>query len=164
VLNDVRRLLFFGYLILVAVDLEETIHPWVIHSQQVYLREYPHAFNPSIARWQGKLILSFRVIPDPKKSFTSYIGLVWLDENFKPISKPQLLRLREHGSKIPSRSEDGRLIVINDVLLQKFNMNLGHLPHVRSKELCHFMGIQKINEKKIGCLLVITTNCYWRIV
>lgn len=115
--------LFFCSIILGANDLDETLHPGVLTSQQVYLPQYPHAFNPSVARWQDKLVLSFRYIPDPKKSFTSYIGMVWLDEHFKPSSTPQLLRLRKSGSKVPSRAEDGRLLVINNVLYLLYSDN-----------------------------------------
>lgn len=97
------------------IDLEEMAQEFVLQTKQIHLEEYPIAFNPSIIRFQEKLLLSFRVIPDRKDVFTSCIGLVWLDEDFNPVTRPQLLDTT-CGSNIPSRSEDGRLIQVGDQL------------------------------------------------
>lgn len=100
----------------VFVDLEEMAQDFVLETKQIIIPDYPHAFNPSIIRWNNSLLMSFRVIPDPKYSFTSWIGLIWLDENFKPLGKPQQVRLRNEQSTVPSRAEDGRLISIGEHL------------------------------------------------
>ena len=105
------------------VDLEEQLSECVVTAKQIILPDYPHAFNPSIIRWHGKLLLSFRVIPNPKKPFESWLGLVWLNENFEPISIPQKLYLRPTPSYTPYRMEDGRLIELNGSLFLVYSDN-----------------------------------------
>ena len=100
---------FFAHVFLPAntlIDLEKGVQDFVLETKQITIPGYPHAFNPSIVRWHGSLLLSFRVIPDPNSSFVCYIGFVWLDEKFNVISKPQLLDLRDAHSVSPSRAED----------------------------------------------------------
>ncbi len=101
-----------------TIDLEELFpnQNIVLETKRIILPDYPEAFNPSIIRWQDKLLLSFRVIPDPKHSFTSWIGLVWLDNNFEPLGTIQKLTMRPENSTIPPRLEDARLITINNKL------------------------------------------------
>lgn len=107
-----------------CLDLQSLAQPeLVLQTKQIIIPEYPHAFNPSIIRWNNKLLLSFRIIPDPKQTFTSLIGIIWLDDNFEPMSKPQLLPLRNVSSSVPSRAEDGRLISINDRLYLVYTDN-----------------------------------------
>ncbi len=105
------------------IDLENFSQDFVRETKQIILEEYPTAFNPSIIRWQHNILMSFRVIPDPKNSFVSYIGLVWLNEDLKPISKPMLLDFRPN-STIPSRAEDGRLVSIKDKLYLIYSDNV----------------------------------------
>lgn len=110
--------------VLVACDLNCFIpEGLVIGTQRIVIDEYPYAFNPSIIRWQNKLLMSFRVIPDPAHPFTSWLGLVWLDENFKPCSKPQRLYLRDTNTRVPSRMEDGRLIAVANKLYLIYSDN-----------------------------------------
>ncbi|HSX27005.1 MAG TPA: hypothetical protein VLE89_08385 [Chlamydiales bacterium] len=97
------------------VNLEENPQSFILETKRIELPEFPDAFNPSIARWQEYFLLSFRVIPDPKTPFISYIGVVLLDDNFDPIVEPQLLQTRPHSS-IPSRAADARLIPIGKSL------------------------------------------------
>lgn len=101
---------------LFAQNFEENIDDFVLETKRIKIPSHPYAFNPSIIRWQGKLLMSYRVIPSRKQSFTSYIGLVWLDDNFDPVSPPQLLSLRYPESKIPCRAEEGRLIQVDNRL------------------------------------------------
>ena len=108
---------------LAFVNLEEMAQDFVVHTQQIIMPEYPHAFNPSIIRWSNSLLMSFRVIPDPARSFNSWIGLVWLDENFQPRSKPQELRMRSEQSNVPPRLEDGRLITVGERLYLVYSDN-----------------------------------------
>lgn len=105
------------------VDLEALSSECVITTKQVVISAYPHAFNPSIIRWKGEMLMCFRVIPDPKKSFESWLGLIWLDENFEPISLTQKLQLRNPDSLAPSRVEDGRLIEVNGSLFLVYSDN-----------------------------------------
>lgn len=105
------------------VDLEDSAQDFVLETKQIIIPEYPHAFNPSIIRWKGSLLLSFRVIPNPRQSFTSWLGVVWLNENFEPISQPQKLLTRNPSSKVPSRAEDGRLIAVGNKLYLIYSDN-----------------------------------------
>jgi predicted GH43/DUF377 family glycosyl hydrolase len=118
----VLYLLFLFYLPLSLwgelVNLEDGRQGFVMETHQIRLRGHPNAFNPSIIRWNGALLMSFREIrqtqplsPWPYDTDAdSRIGLVWLDDNFQPIGKAQLLKPIEQRIG-PSRSEDARLIL-----------------------------------------------------
>ena len=97
-------------------DLNHYKSNFILKTKRITVPGYPYAFNPSIIRWRGKILMSFRTIPGNKKSFNSEIGLMRLDPQFNPIGEPQLLALRESGSLIPCRAEDGRLIQIKNHL------------------------------------------------
>jgi predicted GH43/DUF377 family glycosyl hydrolase len=88
------------------------VQDFILDTKQLHIPGYPDAFNPGVIEWQDKLLISFRVIPDPKQSFTSFIGLIWADRDFNFISEPALLDLRGL-SNVPSRAEDGRMINID---------------------------------------------------
>ena len=88
----------------------------MLETKKIDIPGYPDAFNPSIIRWQNRNLLSFRIIPDPKHSFESKIGLVWLDDEFQPVENPQLLVMRDIDSTVPYRAEDARLILVENQL------------------------------------------------
>ncbi len=106
------------------IDLEDLAQDFVLEVKKIEIPGYPIAFNPSIIRWKDLLLMSFRVIPDRKSSFTSRLGLVWLDEEFNPIGEPQLLELRGPYSSVPCRAEDGRLIEIGGRLYLVYSDNI----------------------------------------
>jgi predicted GH43/DUF377 family glycosyl hydrolase len=103
-------------------DLEENRDDFVLETKKIEIPGYPIAFNPSIIRWKNMLLMTFRVIPDRKHNFTSYIGIVQLDDHFNPINIPQILEMRK-DSTIPCRAEDARLIVIGDSLRLVYSDN-----------------------------------------
>ncbi|MDE3045695.1 MAG: hypothetical protein KGJ02_03530 [Verrucomicrobiota bacterium] len=105
------------------IDLEDFAQDYVLETKQIILPDYPLAFNPGIIRWQNSLLLSFRTLPDEKDTFSSQLGLVWLDDNFNPISEPQLLSMRDSDSNAPCRAEDARLIEINQHLYIVYSDN-----------------------------------------
>lgn len=96
------------------IDLEERPHEYILETKKIEIPGYPDAFNPSICRWEGRLLLSFRFIPNAKDPFTSYLGVVWLDENLDPDGPAQVLNTREPFDPVPSRAEDGRIIKVAD--------------------------------------------------
>ena len=98
------------------LDLEERRQDFVLETKKIDIPGHPYAFNPGILRWRGRLLMSFRVIPDQKCPFNSEIGLVWLNEEFEPTSKPQLLSLRDENSVSACRAEDARLLSIGEKL------------------------------------------------
>ncbi len=96
-------------------DLEENISPFALKTKQIIVPGYPHAFNPSVIKWEDHYLMSFRVIP-PLSAFSlvhsaseSQIGIVRLDSNFEPVGVPQILDL-DHNKNSPTRAEDARLI------------------------------------------------------
>lgn len=118
-------LLVGGSEISAAIDLEENIQGFVLETKQIKIPESPHAFNPSIIRWRGNLLMSYREIStplsDPNSAANSYIYIVRLDENFDPIGKAQKLSLGLEGEF--SRSEDARLILVAGELYMIYSDN-----------------------------------------
>ncbi|MGR3952369.1 MAG: hypothetical protein QRY74_05690 [Chlamydia sp.] len=98
----------------------------VLSTKRVSLPGHPNAFNPSIAIWQGKCIMSFREIPNRLEKYRSQIGLVWLNEEGDPISFPQIVETNENGRLTHSRAEDARLIVIGEKLYMVYSDNPFH--------------------------------------
>lgn len=105
------------------VDLNEMSQDFVLEKTQLKIPEYPHAFNPSIVRWRDKLLLSFRVLTNANNVWHSQIGLVWLDNKFKPVGTPRLLNTRGRLPLNPSKSEDARLFTVGDSLYIIYNDN-----------------------------------------
>lgn len=105
------------------IDLEDLQQEFVLETKRINIPGYPHAFNPTIIRYQGSLLLGFRDIPDPKVPFNSVLGVMWLDENFNPASQPQLLNTRQFGDLVPSRAEDARLLLVGDDLYAVYSDN-----------------------------------------
>jgi predicted GH43/DUF377 family glycosyl hydrolase len=115
-------MLFFPAASFSSVDLEEMAQDFVLETKKIEIPGYPDAFNPSIIRWEGRYLMSFRVIPDPKFSFQSWIGLIFLDDDFHPVGPPQPLDMRQ-GCQTPCRAEDARLILIGDQLWMVYSDN-----------------------------------------
>ncbi|MEM8629571.1 MAG: hypothetical protein AAGF04_05875 [Chlamydiota bacterium] len=111
---------FLGALVF-AQPIVDTL---VVAEQQIYLPDYPNAYNPSILRIPGGFLLSFRYTPNCKtKPYISYIGLVELDQAFHPISEPQLVHVRRRTDRIPSQAEDARLFLFRDKIYLIYNDN-----------------------------------------
>lgn len=115
-------LLFYLNPLSAFLDLSEMVQGFVLETKRIHIPGYPYAFNPSIIRWQGAFLMSFRDIPNPKNNFESQLGLIWLDDNFNPISSPQILDT-QGNSLIPSRSEDPRLIKVGARLYMVYSDN-----------------------------------------
>lgn len=90
------------------IDLELHTQKFVVQTKQIQIANHPHAFNPSIIRWNGGILLSFRELDDWQKS---YLGLVWVDEAMRPISPVQML-----STEIASGFEDVRLVSVQEKL------------------------------------------------
>jgi predicted GH43/DUF377 family glycosyl hydrolase len=106
-----------------GIDLEDMVQNFVLQTKQIRIPEYPHAFNPSIIRWNGSLLMCFRFIPNPNTPFNSEIGLVWLDDNFNPVGNIHLLDTRG-PLLISSRVEDPRLVKIGNSLYVVYSNNV----------------------------------------
>lgn len=106
-----------------SIDLEERSQDFVLETKKIEIPGHPEALNASMIRWNGSILMSFRVIPDRKNSFISLLGLIWLDDDFSPISEPQILGTRTSFSLSPSRAGDGRLIAVRDRLYIVYDDN-----------------------------------------
>lgn len=94
-------------------DLVKMKQSFVLTTKQIHIPGYPEAFNPSIIEWKGRYLMSFRN-HHPTNDTTDAIYLVWLDDNFDPISEPALLRREGEVAFSPSKAQDPRLIVVKD--------------------------------------------------
>lgn len=105
------------------IDLEEKKQEFVLGTKRIEIPGFPFAFNPSIIRWNGSLLLCFRDIPNPKTPFFSFIYLVWLNDDFTPKSTPQVLHQLSPWFPQPSRAEDARLIKVGERLYIVYSDN-----------------------------------------
>lgn len=80
--------------------------------EQIKLKGLENTHNPSIIDFEkDKYLLVFRYMPEYFKApWISYIGVVILDKDFKPISQPELLQPRGPFSITPSQAQDARII------------------------------------------------------
>jgi predicted GH43/DUF377 family glycosyl hydrolase len=100
-------------------DLEDQAQNFVLETKRLEIPNFPGAFNPSITRYRGELLMSFR-IRYRKKIVTNQIGLIFLDEEFNFKSEPYILEYR--GADIyGNKQQDPRLITIGDRLYILFN-------------------------------------------
>lgn len=101
------------------LNMEKFSQNFILENRQIIFPQHPDAFNPSIIRWQGTLLLSFRVFNPETRLYP--FGLVWLDEDFNPIGTPQLLQLPYHNPVFPSKQQDPRLIEVSGRLFMIYN-------------------------------------------
>jgi predicted GH43/DUF377 family glycosyl hydrolase len=128
---------FFSY---ASFDFNQT-QDFILESKQITIAHHPHAFNPSIIRYKGRLLLSFREIAYP--TYFSWIGLVWLDENFCPEGPPQYLNMTVDSCG----SEDARLIMFDQRLYIIYNGSKGLAFNDREGSEGFRMYIAELNEK-----------------
>lgn len=103
--------------------LNELMDPAVLSVKKIEINGFEDAWNPSLLETEQGLLLSFRLTPHSDQLNISYIGLVLLDENFDPISEPQLLDTRTYSSLTPSQAEDARLISYQGKIYLCYNDN-----------------------------------------
>ncbi len=96
----------------------------VLETKQLILKEFPNAYNPSIIGFRDGYILTFRYTPYQKNPAISYIGIVLLNDQFDPISNPELLLTRDRNSITQSQSEDARLFSCRDRIFIIYNDNI----------------------------------------
>jgi len=108
------------------VDLETKIQDFVLETRQVTIPEYPDAFNPSIIRWKGTLLLCFRA-RNPLNGLTNFVGFVELNANFDPTGKVYPLNFH-HEELMGTLVQDPRLIVVDESLHVVYS-NTWNLPH-----------------------------------
>lgn len=104
--------------------LENCTSDFVAHLKRVEIPGHPHAFNPSLIRWNGALLMSFREVvkvEDVKVSCAaeSIVGIVMLDENYAPLGKPFIIDFETS----PSRPEDARLVKVGADIFMLYSDN-----------------------------------------
>jgi predicted GH43/DUF377 family glycosyl hydrolase len=102
------------------LDLEMMAQEFVLKTKQIKVKNYPGSFNPSIIRWRGSLLLSFRT-RDPVTKSTDGIGLVFLDKEFNPIGSPQILSIQYPEKRPFSKQQDPRLVEVGERLFLVYN-------------------------------------------
>jgi predicted GH43/DUF377 family glycosyl hydrolase len=110
------------------VDFDTMCQHFVLDTKKIEIPGHPFAFNPSITRWRGALLMSFRTY-DPQTHSTNPFGLVWLNENFEPIGIPQLFELPFKNPLLSSKQQDPRLITVGDRLFILYNNILEQVTH-----------------------------------
>jgi predicted GH43/DUF377 family glycosyl hydrolase len=101
-------------------DLESNIQNFVLETKKIDIPGYPDAFNPSIIRWNERLLMCFR-IRDPITLLTHRIGLVWLDAEFNPLTPPQVIEMASQEALFFGQTQDPRLVKIDQHLMIVFN-------------------------------------------
>lgn len=114
------KLLIFFFCIFSAnlaalLDLDKIPQPFVLETKRIRIPGYPDAFNPSIVKWENRLLMSFRT-RDPATNQASLVGFTWLDDQFNPVGKPQFLT-EDSGIYI----QDPRLLVIGNKLYMAYS-------------------------------------------
>ncbi|HEV8051123.1 MAG TPA: hypothetical protein VGP47_01415 [Parachlamydiaceae bacterium] len=103
----------------------EPVKKIVTSTKQLYLQEYPGAWNPSIVKFRDGYLLTFRWAPNRiMEPWVSHIGIVLLNKTFDPISKPELLDTRVYNGATPSQAEDARIMCMGDKLYLFYNDNM----------------------------------------
>ncbi|CRX39550.1 hypothetical protein [Estrella lausannensis] len=110
------------------IDIEASSQSFVLESKKIEIPGYPHAFNPSIIRFQETIYMTFRVMIAPARSassphFGSRIGIVELNDDFTVKSVPQLLRIESlfREGELSANAEDARLIEVGGRLYIVFS-------------------------------------------
>lgn len=120
-----------------TLDLEEWAQDFVLESKEIQIPGYPLSFNPAIIQWQDKLLFFFRT-HDPVTQSTDGMGVVWVDEDFNPISIPQILDIPFENRNFPSKKQEPRPLAIGDHLYLIFNNTISPsaFPEIRRMYIC----------------------------
>lgn len=125
-----RLLFYFCLFIVFCSNLEAVTHlesrpqEFILSTKKISIPGYPHAFNPSIVRWNGSLLMYFRSISPHAFPHRSDLGFVWLDEKFNIRGKAHLLAQTENFESldiISTRAEDIRLVTVGEKLYMAYN-------------------------------------------
>lgn len=105
---------------MVFPDLEDLVQDFVLETKQILIDGYPNAFNPSIIRYQGRLLLCFRFY-ESITGATDKIGLVWLDDELNPASSAQIIDFRLNDPFCIMKRQDPRLVALGESLFIVYN-------------------------------------------
>ncbi len=96
------------------LDLETMAQDFVIEVKQLHIPGHPHACNPSVVRWEDRLLLSFNAYIG-KEDQPDAMGLLYLDDDFNGIGAPQIVNF------CGDLWQDARLITLKENPYLVFN-------------------------------------------
>lgn len=125
------------------IDLEEMAQDFVLETKRIIIPEHPDAFNPSIIKWKGNILMVFRYRDN--NGATHPMCLVELDQNFDVISP--LYDVEILDDSLSSSAQDPRLLEIDGVLYIVYS---------------NFVPIQDSTQRRVivGQLHVEPQGCY----
>ena len=109
-------------------DLEALSQDFILETKKIEVPDHPFAFNPSIVRWKGSMLMSFRSYKQQSNS-TNPFGVVWLNDNFEPVGTPQIFELPFNNPILFSKQQDPRLIAVNNRMFILYNNILENVTH-----------------------------------
>ncbi|MDE3045694.1 MAG: hypothetical protein KGJ02_03525 [Verrucomicrobiota bacterium] len=130
----------------VLFDLETRTQDFVLDVKRIEIPNFPGAFNPSIVRWDGKFLMSFRI--RERGEVIDKFGVIYLDEEFNSIGEAQTFEFRPNNPYFPSKLQDPRLVVIANRLYVVFS-NVLEGPYERDIRRMYIAGIHANNGKFI---------------
>lgn len=99
--------------------------PIVAATKRIYLDEFQGAYNPSLIAYEDGYLLTFRHSPQRYSTpWVSLIGIVKLDKEFNPVSRPQILDTRVYFTNTPQQAEDARIFSYNGKIYVIYNDNV----------------------------------------
>lgn len=141
--------LLWGSSLSALLDLQEMNQGFVLENKKIEIPGYPHAFNPSLIRWQGNLWMSFRSY-DRATFPINTLGMIQLDESFSPAGDPQILNILEVYPRKDVRAQDIRLVAVGESLHIVYNR--ANLQNIR--RIC----VAKLQEKD-GRFAIVQPEC-----
>jgi predicted GH43/DUF377 family glycosyl hydrolase len=120
----VNTLLLLNFVTNLEASIFELSDSPVVSTKKIYLKGFPGSHNPSLVCTANGLLLTFRYCPHINQPWISYIGILPMDNSFKPTSLPQILHTRKANDITPSQSEDARIFSLNNELYLIYNDNV----------------------------------------
>jgi predicted GH43/DUF377 family glycosyl hydrolase len=101
----------------------------VVETKEIIIPGFKSAFNPSVIKWNGSILMSFRERNESGIS-TFRMGLVWLDKNFDIASPAQIIEIPPSNESSVVKCQDPRLVKIKDKLFIVYSNVLDPQPGV----------------------------------
>lgn len=114
-----RLLTFFFCIFFVKltalINLDKMKQSFILETKKLHIPGYPDAFNPAIVKWNNRTLMSFRS-RDRITNQANIVGFTWLDDQFNPIGKPQILK-----ADASIYIQDPRLLVVDKRLFMAYS-------------------------------------------
>ena len=129
-MNGLTSFLFLCFFIPAAInsqfiDLQTMTQDFVLETKKIDIPGYPHSFNPTLTRWDGCLLMTFRI---QKDGDTSKNGFVILNDDLEIISDPKPLEILFKNPPEYEKMQDPRIIEVANKHFILFNNQIGVAP------------------------------------